>query len=236
MHADRKLYTYDNWYNIMYNEDTSIIRCIFDFDNKIKDSDGYKITLYDEEKIKPNLSKTRWKIKQEQVLELIEKNNILIENEFDSFRLSGDADYELLTDSQNKNPLMHKMPNFSLFPVTGNLQALKSNRDLKAFLDGEMKRYYEYRDLEHIPYKKWGKQYKDAGKNEKKQRCDKEALKAFLDIFDSLNDYCKNMYFLDIDTIRRLDKKEYWDERIKIAKAYGVDANLLEIDVDKIIE
>lgn len=228
MDADRKLCTFKEWYQPMYSQKSCLITCLFDFTNPKKFSDGYKLYLYDKEKIIPNIKKcVVLQEKQKLVENFIEKNELLLNNKFYPFRLSGDADYELLDENGNKNPQMHMFPNFSLMPVTGNMQIIKRNRELKSFIKNELGNYYESKDIELVPYLRWGKQYKDEKKNEFKQKCEKEALKAFLDLFDNLDEYCENLYFLSSKDIIDKSISDYWKYRKAIAKECGVCSEIL---------
>lgn len=232
MDADRKLCTFKEWYQPMYSQKSCLITCLFDFTNPKKFSDGYKLYLYDKEKIIPNIKKcVVLQEKQKLVENFIEKNEVLLNNKFYPFRLSGDADYELLDENGNKNAQMHMFPNFSLMPVTGNMQIIKRNRELSSFIKNELGNYYASRDIESVPYLRWGKQCKDEKKNECKQKCEKEALKAFLDLFDSLDEYCENLYFLSSKDIIDKSILDYWKYRKAIAKECGVCSEILGKDI-----
>ena len=181
MDADRKLCTFVDWYKPMYNQKSSIISSLFDFSNLEACKDGYKIHLYKDKKIiYQHIKEKGIDIKIERINIFIEKNEELKKNGFLPFRLSGDADYELLNEKKCKKPQMHMFPNFSLLPVTGNLQIVKSNRPLKTFLEYDLQKYFLDRTIQSVPYRV-GKQYLDNEKNNRKIKCEKEVLKA-LDI------------------------------------------------------
>lgn len=78
--------------------------------------------------------------------------------------------------------------------------------------------YYINKDINNIPYRKWGKQYKDEKKNYKKMDLEKKALKAYLDIFDSIEEYCKVVYLVEKNTLSSLNAKEYWKKEKKLLK------------------
>lgn len=135
MDADRKLCTFIDWYEPMYSQKSCLITCLFDFTNLKKFSDGYKLYLYDKDKIILNIKKLRgFGGRKKQVENFIEKNEVLLNNKLYPFRLSGDADYELLDKNGNKNAQMHMFPNFSLMPVTGNMQIIKKIEHLSHLL------------------------------------------------------------------------------------------------------
>lgn len=232
MDADRKLYTFNNWFKVMYNEDNSIVSVLFDFDNLEQCKDGYKIYPYKEKcTIEKNIIDKRVNHKKEQIYNFLEKNEKLQANGFAPFRLSGDADYELLDKGKSKNPKMHMFPNFSLLPVTGNLQIIKNNRPLKTFLLTDLQGHFINRDILSIPYRRWGGQYQVEEQNIEKEVCEREVLKAFFDIFDDLDEYCKNMYFLNAQEIKELDINKYWEKRKEIAKRYGICEEIMGFDI-----
>lgn len=232
MDADRKLYTFNNWFKVMYNKENSIISVLFDFDDLEQGKDGYKIHLYKEKStIEKNIIDKRVNYKKEQIHNFLEKNEKLQSKGFYPFRLSGDADYELLDKKKCKNPRMHMFPNFSLLPVTGNLQIIKNNRPLKTFLLTDLQGDFVNRDILSVPYRKWGRQYKNEEKNTEKEICEKEVLKAFFDIFDSLDEYCKSMYFLNAQEIKELDINKYWEKRKEISKKYGISEEIMKYDL-----
>ena len=96
MDADRKKYTYENWYKPMYQKNSSIIWNLFDFDN-LNNNNGYQITLrkeidlsiFDEEK-------------KERIQNFIKKNQELLSNNLLPFRLSGDADFQVYNENKKK--------------------------------------------------------------------------------------------------------------------------------------
>lgn len=229
MDADRKCYTFNNWYKPMYNSQNSIISILFDFD-AIDDKNGVIC-------IKKNLNCQYLKekgVKEDRIkkiMDFIEKNEKLKSKGFLPFRLSGDADYELRDENKVKQPQMHMFPNFSLFPVTGGLQRLKSDRPLKSFLSENLQKYFLNREIQYLPYMK-GKSYKDKEKDKELVVCEKKVLKAFFDIFNSLDDYCYNIYFLYYEDIKNLDINEYWNRRIEIAKKCNISEEIMNQDID----
>lgn len=90
--------------------------------------------------------------------------------------------------------------------------------------------YYINKDINNIPYRKCGKQYKDEKKNYKKMDLEKKALKAYLDIFDSIEEYCKVVYLVEKNTLSSLNAKEYWKKRKEITKN-KIKEDLLCIDI-----
>lgn len=232
MDADRKKFTFDNWYKKIYkieNNYTITLNDIFDFD-EIHQYNGNNMicprTIEDVEKNNSLFSKKKEKIKR-----LIECSESLKESGFYPFRLSGDADYELKLDKE-KDKKMHYLLNFSLIPVTCNLNIVKGRRQLFDFLNNDLGDYYINKDIKNIPYRKWGRQYKDEKKNILKMDLEKKALKAYFDIFDSIEEYCKVVYLVEKTALSNLNAKEYWEERKKIIKD-TIKEDLLCLDISE---
>ena len=222
MDADRKKYTFENWYKPMYKQNSSIIWNLFDFDD-LNNKNGYQITLrkeidfseFDEEK-------------KEKIKDFIKNNQELIHKGYFPFRLSGDADYQVYDENKNKNKEMHMLPNFSLMPVTGGLNNVKGRKKLSCFLKDNLKEYYEKNDIKNLPYRKMGR---ISDSTDAVIQLEKETLKTFFDIFGNIDEYCKNMYFLDFNTILKADEKEYWEKRIEIAKECGICESKMDKDI-----
>lgn len=230
IHADRKKYTFENWYKPMYFKNNSIISYIFDFEYLQKCRYGYMIYPYkDKNQIYKNIENC---CKREKIINFIEKNNIMIEKNFFPFRLSGDTDNPSNSEPQD----IHKFPNFSLMPVTGGMQLIKRVNPLKDYVDKNLKKYFESREIKDLPYRICGRKYKDKKIQDDKVSCEKELLKSFFDIFESLDEYCKNMYFLELQDIESLMVEEYWEKRKNIALKCGIKQEIMKVDVDSIKE
>lgn len=230
MDADRKNFTFDNWYKEIYkikNNYNITLNDIFDFDKITQYNGNNMICPRTIEEIEKNNSLSFKK--KENIKRLIKCSKNLENSGFYPFRLSGDADYELKLDKE-KAKEMHYLLNFSLIPVTCNLNIVKGQRQLFDFLNKDLGDYYINKDINHIPYRKWGKQYKDEKKNSEKMNLEKKALKAYLDIFDSIEEYCKVVYLVEKNTLSSLNAKEYWEKRKEITKT-KIKEDLLCIDI-----
>lgn len=208
MDADRKKYTYENWYRPMYEQNSSIIWNLFDFDH-LKKENGYSITLRKEIDFSKFDEEKKRKIKL-----FIDNNKKLEDNGFSPFRLSGDADYQVYDEKKKKKKEMHMLPNFSLIPITGALNNIKGRKKLSCFLCGSLKEYYEKKDIKNLPYRKMGRK---SDSIDVVMQLEKETLKSFFDIFGNIDEYCRNMYFLDFKTILESNEETYWKKRIEIA-------------------
>lgn len=140
-----------------------------------------------------------------------------------------DADFQVYDENKNKKKEMHMLPNFSLIPVTGALNNIKGRKNLSCFLKDNLKGYYEKKDIKNLPYRRMGR---SSSRTDAVIQLEKEALKSFLDIFDNINEYCNNLYFLNYKAILKLDHKEYWNERIEIAKECGICESQMDKDID----
>ena len=104
------------------------------------------------------------------------------------------------------NKLTHSLPNFVLMPCTGAMQLYKQNcggnldrPDVFLFM---LKDYYVgNRDLDHVIFSRArGNKSKDHTAEENIQK-QKKRLKLFLDSFDGIHAYCRELCFLDDSTL-----------------------------------
>lgn len=114
-----------------------------------------------------------------------------------------DVDFQVYDENKNKKKEMHMLPNFSLIPVTGALNNIKGRKNLSCFLKVNLKGYYEKKDIKNLPYRRMGR---SSSRTDAVIQLEKEALKSFLDIFDNMNEYCNNLYFLNYKAILKLDQ------------------------------
>lgn len=225
MDADRKEYTFQQWYKPMYeNNEEKIIYKMFDFDNIEHSKKGYYI------KVREKVDTYAFGAKREKIQLFLEKNEELRIKEYLPFRLSGDADYQIYDEHKNKKQEMHRLPNFSLCPVTGALNNIKGIRSLQYFLKYELTKYYDSKEVNR-PYRRMGRRFKDPIKNDEVIGLEKAVLNAFFDIFDSLDEYCREIYFLSELKIMSLSPEMYWNERMKKAIAVGSDKKILFYDI-----
>lgn len=228
MDPDRKKIVFEKWYKPMYEEYSKIISFLFDFDTK-KNINGYQITLRKEinlDEFPGDLDDKKERTKR--IKRFIECNDALLDKKYLPFRLSGDADYQVYDSKNNKKPEMHMLPNFSLIPVTGALNNIKGRRELSVFLDKSLLPYFEDRRVENLPYRKMGRK---CSATEDIMELEKKVLMTFFDIFDSLDEYCQAMYFVDRKQITTPD--DYW--KIRKEKSEGhVDQSIIQTDIAKI--
>lgn len=232
MDADRKQYTFIQWYKPIYESrpESKWLVELFDFDNLIKTKNGYMVTLRKE--VFVSLSEFVSAEKRKKIDDLIERNISLIKNGFLPFRLSGDADYPSYDDNGEKNAKMHMLPNFSLLPVTGGLNVVKNIRTLSDFVEIDLEKYFKCQNEQNLPYRTVGRKFKNVEKQKFRIKCEKEALKAFMDIFDSLDEYCIVMHCLDKKTICNSSADAYWNSRKKVAKDCKIDEEKMVLDID----
>lgn len=232
MDADRKEFTFNNWYKTIYkirDGHRLTLNDIFDFDNTKKFGGNNMLCLRTATEIKNN--KYISCEKKDKIEKLIKASDKLVSNGFYPFRLSGDADYELITDKK-KDKRMHYVLNFSLIPVTGGVNNRKNRTPLRKFI-GVIDQYYENRSIKSLPIGCRGRKYKDPDRQKKKEDYENQALKAYFDIFDDIEEYCKVVYLMGKDDIQNSQIGEYWDKRKAIAIDNNIAPATLCIDVSE---
>ena len=231
MDADRKKFTFDNWYKKIYKIENNYkikLDDIFNFDNIVMYNGNYMVCPRTAKEIEDN--KLLVSEKKEKIKWLIETSNNLVNNGFYPFRLSGDADYELM-NGKEKDKKMHYLLNFSLIPVTGGVNNKKGRTPLSQFI-GIIEEYYIDRSFEKLPIGCSGNKYKDKEKQEKRTQLEHEALKAYFDIFDNIEEYCKVVFLIEKEDIDNLKKEDYWDKRKEIVNDM-LKEDILCIDVSE---
>lgn len=229
MDADRKKFTFDNWYKKIYKIENNYkitLYDIFNFDRIVKYNGNYMVCLRTAKEIEDN--KLLVSEKKEKIKWLIETSKNLVNNGFYPFRLSGDADYKLM-NGKEKDKKMHYLLNFSLIPVTGGVNNKKNRTPLSQFI-GIIREYYDDRSVKTLPIGCSGNKFKDKKKQEKREECEKEALKAYFDIFGSIDEYCKVVYLMEKEDIDNLKVEDYWNKRKEIVNDIIKD-DILCIDV-----
>lgn len=233
MDADRKLYTFKNWYTKMYKQKDGIIWNLFNFDD---------LKLYNGHYVEPknNVDISKFKDKESELssflkinAELSEKRNS-ISLAYLPFRLSGDADYEIMkTDEKEKTEKMHSLPNFSLIPVTGALNNIKGRKPLPQFLEEKIEPYFNTRNIEDVPYRKM-RMPKNITEEIREDviNLEKRALKTFFDMFNSFDEYCEEVYFLKKEEIYEVNADLYVKRRLELAKEWGIEEAILYYDIN----
>ena len=229
MDADRKNFTFDNWYKKIYKIENNYkitLDDIFDFDKIVMYGGDYMVCPRTAKEIEDNMSLVPEK--KEKIKWLIETSNNLVNNDFYPFRLSGDADYKLM-NGKEKDKKMHYLLNFSLIPVTGGVNNKKNRTPLSQFIC-IIKEYYSDRSVKKLPIGCSGKKFNDEKKQEKREEFEKEALKAYFDIFDNIEEYCKVVYLMEKEDIDNLKVEDYWNKRKEIVKDI-IKEDILGIDI-----
>lgn len=194
MDADRRKIVWEYVYRKLYSTDQ------WEFWN-----------LIDMDHIKNGLAKFKENIN---IKEYKEAKVIAFYNNYkDIFKISGDADFGLKQTAFE--PLMHSICNFSLMPVTGGMN---SKKGLKSGYSDEFDTFLialeGYWNCEKKDKRSYVKE--NLWNNPHGREITLDILKDYLDLFDSIYDYCKKVYFLEKENVDVLldNRMNYLDKAI----------------------